>query len=209
MSVHTDLYASLPVYAFDIFFFERYFHGASNVLDVGCSIGHQMRVHPEVKHGLDFEKASVAEASKQGLRVKLCDVGREYFPHPRGMFCGVECRHLLEHLTHPQRLHCLAEIRRVLRVGGTAVLDIPNIENMKWKFWNHYQHEHPLTLHAFKSLVRDSGFEILWSGNVHPGFGGANLVPVKLGLLIQDFLYFIGIRSRQVLRVVAKKVSDK
>lgn len=48
-----------------------------------------------------------------------------------GVFDGVFCNHALEHLSREDALTALKEFKRVLRKGGTAVVVVPDLENVK------------------------------------------------------------------------------
>ncbi|HWP85296.1 MAG TPA: glycosyltransferase, partial [Terriglobia bacterium] len=63
-------------------------------------------------------------------RIDLFDAERDPFPYPPGYFQTVLCCELLEHLaTDP--MHMMAEINRVLAVGGHLLLTTPNIASFR------------------------------------------------------------------------------
>jgi 2-polyprenyl-3-methyl-5-hydroxy-6-metoxy-1,4-benzoquinol methylase len=73
--------------------------------------------------GLDLSEENVRKAAEAGLDVRQADVSKP-LPVEDGAYDCVVCLELLEHLTSPVTL--LAEISRVLKPNGRAVLSVPN-----------------------------------------------------------------------------------
>ena len=77
-------------------------------------------------HGLDV--ARLAEASARGVRAIQFDLnGRERLPYADRSFDLVTCLETLEHLVEPDRI--VAEAFRILRPGGTLVVDVPRLDS--------------------------------------------------------------------------------
>lgn len=100
------------------------------VLDVGCGDGQLLekaaRMYPSaVLCGIDFIAPGLKESSGDAkISVKKADIEDEKFPFDDEFFDVVFCTEVLEHLRRPEG--CLAEIKRVLKKGGKAILSVPN-----------------------------------------------------------------------------------
>lgn len=104
-------------------------HGC-RVLEVGCGRGGLLKAIGDRLecdlHGVDFVNAYAEEASKRTgptVTITVANV-QERLPYPGSHFDVVFAMEVLEHLKFPER--CLAEVRRVLKDGGKAILSIPN-----------------------------------------------------------------------------------
>lgn len=73
--------------------------------------------------GLELEEENVRKAAELGLDVRLSNASGR-LPVDDAAYDCVVCLELLEHLPSPVTL--LAEIRRVLKADGRAVLSVPN-----------------------------------------------------------------------------------
>lgn len=111
--------------------------GLGCLLDVGCGTGANLPVlkrHARQVVGLDYEPEGlrdVRSASPDMWRVRG-DATR--LPFPAGRFDAVTMLDVLEHVGDET---ALAEIRRVLRPGGVAVITVPAIP---W-LWSHRDDE--------------------------------------------------------------------
>lgn len=95
-------------------------HLEGQVLDVGCGIGDLLRFRPNTV-GVDVNPETVAFCQQQGLDARLMPI--DVLPFEADSFDRVVLDNVLEHLTAPKPL--LAEIARVLRPGGRAVVGVP------------------------------------------------------------------------------------
>jgi len=100
------------------------------VLDLGCRSGALTRHFLEGNDvvGLDVDRAALAKAEAQGIQVVEANV-EEPLPFADASFDAVVAGELFEHLQFPDAL--VAEIRRVLRPGGTVVGSVPNAFRLK------------------------------------------------------------------------------
>jgi len=101
--------------------------GAS-LLDVACGSGTFLRVAAERgldPTGIDISPAAIAIAAERVPGVDLRVGEAEQLPFPDSSFDVVTCLGSLEHFESPER--GAAEIARVLRPSGRAVVFVPNL----------------------------------------------------------------------------------
>lgn len=100
------------------------------VLDLGCRSGALTREYAAGNDvlGVDVDRAALEEAAKLGIETRWADV-EEPLELDDGSFDVVVAGELLEHLRDPARV--VAEVRRVLRPGGTFVGSVPNAYRLK------------------------------------------------------------------------------
>lgn len=156
--------------------------GVDRVLDLGCGTGaFGTRSDVEVI-GVDIDVGALREASE---REEVCRVDLEAgkLPFDDGVFDGVIAKDILEHLVNPGEM--VAEVNRVLKSGGTAVISVPMAKPRV--VWQDYTHIRGFTKEAVCTMVRDYDFEVISitpMGGV-PGAGHLALVrylPVLLNL---------------------------
>jgi SAM-dependent methyltransferase len=95
------------------------------VLDLGCRYGALTRAYADGNDvvGVDVDREALGEAAKLGIDTRWADV-EEPLPFEDASFDVAVAGELIEHLREPEGL--VAEIRRVLRPGGTFVGSVPN-----------------------------------------------------------------------------------
>ena len=93
---------------------------AGRVLDLGCGVGHSYELlAPRETVGLDVDPAALAGQERQTVAADMRSL-----PFANAGFAAVLSVQSLEHVPDPE--HVLAEARRVLEPGGTAVFVTPN-----------------------------------------------------------------------------------
>lgn len=100
------------------------------VLDLGCRSGAVTRhfVAGNDVVGLDVDPSALRKAEALGIQTVVGDV-EQPLPFGDASFDAVVAGELLEHLSDPAAL--VAEVRRVLRPGGTFVGSVPNAFRLK------------------------------------------------------------------------------
>jgi SAM-dependent methyltransferase len=96
------------------------FLGPGRVVDVGCGIGHSYELlAPRETVGVDVDPEVL-----RGQRRETVAADMRSLPFGAESFEGAIAVHSIEHVPDPER--ALAELARVLRAGGAAVLVTPN-----------------------------------------------------------------------------------
>jgi ubiquinone/menaquinone biosynthesis C-methylase UbiE len=141
------------------------FHGDERLLDVGCGDGGVARLLARRVGEVVAVDIEPSDAWEDGDNVTYKVADGEHMPFGDGEFDLVHSKDSLHHMEHPRR--ALAEYRRVLRAGGTALILEGNRYNPV--FYVHMTrmlgHEHFVRGH-FRELVaatfpeaRFGGFE--------------------------------------------------
>lgn len=137
-------------------YFQRYFGGVKGkILDVGCGVGEFLAVNPTRIVGVDVDEEVLAFCKRHGFNAVYGDAYD--LPFPNNSFEAVHAKSILEHLYEPS--HALREMRRVLKPEGRLVLSVPNIEKVKFKFWDTVDHKTPFTYTSMRRLLFDAGFK--------------------------------------------------
>jgi SAM-dependent methyltransferase len=90
------------------------------VLDVGCGVGHSYHLlEPRETVGVDVAADALAGQQRRTIVADMREL-----PLPDASFASFLSVQSIEHVRHPERV--LAEARRVLEPGGTAVFVTPN-----------------------------------------------------------------------------------
>lgn len=136
-----------------------------SVLDLGAKWGGlASSIDPRVDYtGLDLSEVNAEAATKAGLTFVRGDVTQP-LPFAEASFDCVFCLELLEHLIAPARL--LAEIHRVLKADGRAVVSVPSpyswVEVARELFGLHDTEGHlnAFTTPVMKNLAGLTGFRM-------------------------------------------------
>ncbi len=96
-----------------------------SILDVGGGRGFLGKRLDESNQYFVFDGATVEKPLCQGMWVKT-DLDRDYFANGfENKFDVAFCLETLEHLTNPY--NCLAEIKKMVKIGGDIYLSIPDL----------------------------------------------------------------------------------
>ncbi|TSC57844.1 MAG: type 11 methyltransferase [Candidatus Peregrinibacteria bacterium Greene0416_19] len=123
-------------------------HLSGVILDIGGGTGKRYRGF--------FPHATSIRALDINPDLKPDIVGdAEAMPIPDASIDGVVCSQMLEHVPHPSR--ALAEMYRVLKPGGKAILTVPQLNELHEEPHDYYRY----TKHGLKTLCEEAGFRIV------------------------------------------------
>ena len=160
----------------------------SKILDIGCADGSILGPFSKTHelHGVDcHEEYTQMAFVRNNMKGVVHDISAAPLPYADGEFDGVFSGETIEHQVDTDWF--LAEVNRVLKIGGTFVLTMPNVRtmlslgmmvllDMPPKFSARYRgpHYRDFTLKLGKIALQNHGFEIqkYTGGNIHiPGLG--------------------------------------
>ena len=167
-------------------YIEKYCVDLNNLLEIGAETARQTLLYSEAM-GSQSGRIVVydwidqrAEEVKNKVEFKKVNLECDSFPEKDANYDVVVCNQVLEHIDRPAQ--ALAEIRRVLRPGGAAIIGTP---------FYYYLHGVPddyfrYTDQGLRVILGDAGFDV---EEVHP-YGGyfsavvepANILLTALGL---------------------------
>ena len=121
---------------------------ASAVLDIGCNVGELLSYCAELYPGMHLAGIEVNQAAVEETRkrIPLADVrhaGAEKLPFADASFDCVTMIEVLEHVPEHLRRQSLAEIKRVLRPGGLAIVRVPHAGLFAWLDSNNFRFRAP------------------------------------------------------------------
>ena len=146
-------------------------------LDVGCGNGALLAATREdgweVK-GLELS-GYLAENVREQLKIEVEVADFLTYELSDGQFDLVTLRHVLEHL--PDSLEAMEKINRLLKIGGSALLEFPNIEGVSFKVKRFLEknnirkksypkewqpgHCNEFSRESFAFLAKETGFEVM------------------------------------------------
>ncbi len=170
--------------------FKRYVGGPGRkVLDLGCRDGAltQAFLPGNEVVGVDADQEALAAAAQLGMETRWADLDQP-LELDDDSFDVVVAGELLEHLRDPHAL--VAEIRRVLRPGGTFVASVPNAYRLQGRvlfLFGRPPENDPTHLQMFapddvRALLR--GFD---DPQLH--FVAGRLVPLHARLFANDIVF--------------------
>jgi ubiquinone/menaquinone biosynthesis C-methylase UbiE len=146
-------------------------HFSGKVLDVGCGRGLLLqkiaeRAEPGTElYGIDISPklCALAEQNNPGAHIVVGDA--EALPYPDQYFDTVCMTEVFEHMLDFYKP--LAEVRRVLKPGGTFIISVPNRDWASYDFYDQRRnHEfQPVDDHYFRfaeitGLLKEHGFHV-------------------------------------------------
>jgi SAM-dependent methyltransferase len=124
-----------------------------SLLDYGCNVGEALAdiaAHfPNLRlAGVDINPVAVERARQAVPRADIRVIDRPRLPFADEVFDAVTCIEVLEHVPAADRASALAEMRRVLKVGGRLILRCPHAgafsfldpDNLRFRFPRLYRH---------------------------------------------------------------------
>ncbi len=148
------------------------------VLELGCGLGQNLSLfrHDNAVVGIEGLSSAVAQARSRGLTVFQGDLEGK-LDLETGTADWVLCLDVLEHLSNP--LGLLLEMRRILRNGGRAIVNVPNHFDLSGRvkillghdldvhrfFPQNHEWDNPhlrfFTHRGIRQLTKAAGFEVI------------------------------------------------
>lgn len=106
---------------------------ANLIVDLGAGSGDDLRIarscHPTaILHAVECWPPNVAELARDGIEVHQLDIERNVLPFRDGSVDIVIANQVLEHTK--ELFWIFHEVTRVLRVGGSFVIGVPNLASL-------------------------------------------------------------------------------
>lgn len=146
----------------------------SPILDIGCGRGEWMELlsyQGFQASGIDINNAMVHQCQSLGLNAVLGE-GLQYLRSlPDNSLAVVSSFHVIEHLPMQQLVFLIDEVLRVLRPGGTIILETPNPENLIVGACNFYldpTHRNPIPPATAQFILENRGFTQVEIRRIHP-----------------------------------------
>lgn len=129
------------------------------VMEIGCGNGLAMSYrHPNVSYiGVDLGPYYRKQLEADGISFIEADVEKGALPCAGGIADLVMLNHLIEHISNGQAL--VSELHRVLKPGGVVYIRTPNVERVKWRFFDDFTHVRPFTIGGLRHLMSTFGFD--------------------------------------------------
>jgi methionine biosynthesis protein MetW len=129
----------------------------ARLLDVGCGAGSflkKMEKYGMEVYGVDFSEIAVSKAKMSGLNVFQGSLEEAKFSEE--YFDVITLNHVFEHLHDPT--NTLRELKRILKVEGTIIIGVPNINAIGYKIFgsNYVQIDTPRHLFLFSYKVLEA-----------------------------------------------------
>jgi ubiquinone/menaquinone biosynthesis C-methylase UbiE len=108
----------------------RYGIPGSRLLEIGCGLGHLVVQLEDTfeTYAIDVNEWALGEASKIAARTHLELASAEELPFSDKSFGVVIIKHVVEHLSQPER--AVREIGRILMQRGVLIFSTPNLDSM-------------------------------------------------------------------------------
>jgi SAM-dependent methyltransferase len=147
------------------------------ILEVGCSSGLFLK---ELRHsfpnasliGSDVAYQSLIQLSKQQSDIPLLQFDLVECPLPDSCVDVVVLLNVLEHVE--KHAEAMQQIKRILKPGGIAILEVPANPNLYDSYDKMYKHFRRYTAKGLKQLVTECDMNILMQSHLgfflYPGF---------------------------------------
>jgi SAM-dependent methyltransferase len=127
-------------------------------LEVGCASGWAISFrHHNIRYvAVDRGEVYRNELERRGVEFHEVDVETMSLPVETASIDLVILNHLIEHVVNCEFF--IQELRRVIRPGGGLYIRTPNVERVKWGFFDDYTHVRPFTVNSLDQLMSAFGF---------------------------------------------------
>ncbi len=168
-----------------------------NVLDLGCGRGELLELlkgENFLARGVDLSAAMINECRSRKLDAVQGDVFEHLQSLPDECEGAVTAFHLIEHLAFRDQVKLMDETVRVLKVGGLAIFETPNPENLQVGSCNFYMdptHRRPLPPMLFSFMAEQRGLQRVAILRLHP-YGTEAMIPhdgTEMAARVNHFFY--------------------
>ncbi len=152
-------------------------HGQAPLLDIGpgrCEWLELLKEHDIPAFGVDTNQRFVATGEELGLDVRLGDALAIIRELPDGALGAITAFQVIEHIPSEALFDLAGQALRVLRPGGTLILETPNPLNLmvgSAQFWIDPSHIRPVHPQFLEYLCINRGFTDVQLRFAHPSDG--------------------------------------
>jgi 2-polyprenyl-3-methyl-5-hydroxy-6-metoxy-1,4-benzoquinol methylase len=138
--------------------------GGGSVIDVGCGRGEWLdllRRENIQGRGVDLNAAAIELCREQGLEVTLDDGVSFLRGQLRDSSAAITSFHLIEHLDFRSWVALIDEALRILKPGGVAIFETPNVRNILTAAGDFYRdptHQRPIFPETIEAIAEMRGF---------------------------------------------------
>jgi O-antigen chain-terminating methyltransferase len=148
--------------------------GLDPFVDLGCGRGEFLELAAQAglaAYGVDDDAAAVEGCLARGLKAEQADALEHLRSLDAGSVGALLSTHVVEHLPAEALWPFLAEVERVLRPGGLAIIETPNPSTLIThlaSFWRDPTHVRPVPAPALWFAARQAGLVVLdtWYGHL-------------------------------------------
>ena len=123
------------------------------------------------------------------------------------------CSHVIEHIKNTESF--ISEMYRILSPKGLIFIRTPDIEKVKFEFFDDYTHVRPYTPNSLKCCLLSSNFEVIYSKSITPLKSVSEIIiknlPIKIERILLYFFGFLSLfifRKRREVELLATKHVD-
>ncbi len=142
-------------------YLQRYVDASGTTLDLGAGFCHFINtIESSVKIAVDINAAQLARYAGPGVRCLSID-GADLAQLPSGSIDTVFASNVYEHFPSRESVAAsLAEIRRILKPGGRAIVMQPNFRYCMKRYFDFFDHRLAFTHDGMVEGLEMSGFRI-------------------------------------------------
>jgi len=185
------------------FLVKKFFENISgkNILEIACAEGSFLKLLEGLGNkafGVDISESGIRKTREKGISSEKIDIAQQAIPRPDDSFDIVVMLEAIEHIENP--IHCIKEIKRVLKDNGILLISIPNPV-----LGHDYYYPGLFEVSSFKKFLLQNDFKIQkiipWGQGLKTNFLMHRLHNVKRNIIEEAFykvLYYL-IRKRNML----------
>lgn len=139
----------------------------AKILDFGCGFGQLIRELQSLGYchveGADIEPASIAHCKANGWTVHDLTKESNFFLLNRETYDLVITSHVLEHISKPDVISTLEDLRKLLSPIGYLVVAVPNAQAFTGPYWAYedFTHHTVYTSGSLHYILRAAGFRFI------------------------------------------------